>query len=149
MALSLGATDIVSEHGTEGAQHVTDISDGIGADCVLECVGTDEALQQALAATRPGGHVGFVGLPAGDPAVAVRTLFAKNIGMRGGAAPVLHYIDELINDVRDGSITPGQVFDTALSLAKVGEAYAAMDSRRSIKTLLLPPDAAATPIDEE
>lgn len=149
LALSFGATDIVTERGTEGAQQVRDLLGGLGADCVLECVGTDESLQQALAATRPGGQVGVVGLPAGNPAIEVRSLFAKNIGMRGGAAPVLSYIDDLISDVRDGSITPGRVFDTTLDLTDAARGYAAMDSRQSIKTMLLPPDRTDTPADQE
>jgi threonine dehydrogenase-like Zn-dependent dehydrogenase len=133
-----GATDIVEQRGDEGIAAVKELFGGIGPDSVLECVGTKESMDQALRSARPGGQVGFVGVPSGGPELPVRQLFNSNVGVRGGVAPVRNYIDELLPEVWNRSIAPGQVFDLTLPLEQVGEAYAAMDERRAIKTLLRP-----------
>jgi threonine dehydrogenase-like Zn-dependent dehydrogenase len=112
--------------------------DGIGADCVLECVGTKESMDQAIRSTRPGGTVGYVGVPNGGSELPIRSLFGSNIGVNGGVAPVRNYIEELLPEVLSGAINPGRVFDLELPLAEVAEAYAAMDERRAIKVLLRP-----------
>lgn len=138
LAREFGATDIVAERGEEGVQRVRDLLDGIGADCVLECVGTKESMDQAIRSARPGGMVGYVGVPNGGPELPVRQLFGTNVGVNGGVAPVRNYIEELLPEVLDGSIDPGRVFDLQLPLADVAEAYAAMDERRAIKVLLRP-----------
>lgn len=95
-------------------------------------------MAQALASARPGGRVGFVGVPAGGPELPIRDMFNRNVGVVGGVAPVRGYIEELLPDVRSGSITPGKVFDLELPLSDVAEAYAAMDERRATKVLLRP-----------
>ncbi|MFF1529556.1 zinc-dependent alcohol dehydrogenase family protein [Cellulomonas sp. NPDC058312] len=138
LARECGATDVVEERGDEGAAAVRDLLGGVGADHVLECVGTKESMQQALDTARPGGQVGFVGVPAGGPELPVRQLFATNVGVRGGMAPVRAYIEELADEVWSGAIRPGKVFDLVLGLDDVAEAYAAMDERRAIKSMLLP-----------
>jgi len=133
-----GATDIVEQRGDEGIAAVKALFDGVGADAVLECVGTKESMDQALRSARPGGQVGFVGVPSGGPELPVRQLFDSNVGVRGGMAPVRNYIDELLPEVWNGSLKPGRVFDLELPLSEVAEAYAAMDERRAIKALLKP-----------
>lgn len=133
-----GATDIVEERGEEGIAAVKALFDGIGPDAVLECVGTKESMDQALRSARPGGMVGFVGVPSGGPELPVRQLFNSNVGVNGGVAPVRNYIEELLPDVWNGVVQPGKVFDLTLPLAEVAEAYAAMDERRAIKVLLRP-----------
>jgi threonine dehydrogenase-like Zn-dependent dehydrogenase len=138
MASEFGATDIVAERGAEGIARIKDMFEGIGADAVLECVGTKESMDQALNSARPGGQVGFVGVPAGGPELPVSTMFRTNVGVRGGAAPTRNYIEELLPEVLDGTLQPGRVFDTVLPLSEAAEAYAAMDERRSIKVLLRP-----------
>ena len=138
LAWELGATHIVAERGDEGVAAVRQLTQGIGADRVLECVGTKESMAQALASARPGGRVGFVGVPAGGPELPIRDMFNRNVGVVGGVAPVRGYIEELLPDVRSGSITPGKVFDLELPLNDVAEAYAAMDERRATKVLLRP-----------
>jgi threonine dehydrogenase-like Zn-dependent dehydrogenase len=138
LARQFGATDIVAERGEEGVAVVTAMFDGIGADCVLECVGTKESMEQAIASTRPGGTVGYVGVPSGGAELPIRALFGRNIGVNGGVAPVRNYIEELLPEVLDGTIKPGLVFDLELPLAEVAEAYAAMDERRATKVLLRP-----------
>jgi threonine dehydrogenase-like Zn-dependent dehydrogenase len=95
-------------------------------------------MQQALDTVRPGGHVGYVGVPAGGPELPVQQLFSNNIGVAGGVAPVRAYLPELLADVLAGSLDPGAVFDLELPLAEVAEAYAAMDERRAVKSLLRP-----------
>jgi threonine dehydrogenase-like Zn-dependent dehydrogenase len=117
---------------------VHELLGGIGADAVLECVGTKESMQQAIDATRPGGRVGYVGVPAGGSELPIRQLFSNNISVGGGVAPVRGYIPELLADVLAGAIDPGRVFDLTLPLEQAPEAYAAMDERRSIKTMLRP-----------
>lgn len=133
-----GATDIVEARGDEGVAAVKELFDGIGPDCVLECVGTKESMDQALRSARPGGQLGFVGVPAGGPELPVRQLFNANVGVRGGVAPVRNYVEELLPEVWNGALEPGRVFDLTLPLSRVAEAYAAMDERRAIKTLLKP-----------
>ncbi|GIG27482.1 zinc-dependent alcohol dehydrogenase family protein [Cellulomonas marina] len=138
LARSFGATDVVAERGAEGVAAVRDLLDGTGADAVLECVGSKESMQQALDTARPGGTVGFVGVPAGGPELPVQQMFSTNVGVRGGIAPVRAYLPELLEDVWAGSIEPGWVFDLTLPLAEVAEAYRAMDERRAVKVMLRP-----------
>ncbi|GAB2976791.1 zinc-dependent alcohol dehydrogenase family protein [Streptomyces pseudoechinosporeus] len=137
LALEFGATDIVTERGEEGIARVKELTNGVGADSVLECVGTPEAMQQALHSARPGGNVGFVGVPH-DVAIDGQELFFSHVGLRGGPAPVRDYLPDLIQRVLDGRINPGKVFDLTLPLEQVAEGYQAMDERRAIKTLLTP-----------
>jgi threonine dehydrogenase-like Zn-dependent dehydrogenase len=137
LALDFGATDIVTERGDEGVARILDLTDGVGADAVLECVGTGEAMTQAVQATRPGGGVGFVGVPHGvklDGALLFRTM----VRLQGGPAPVRRFLPELIELVWNGAIDPGRVFDLTLLLDEAAEGYRAMDERRAIKTLLRP-----------
>jgi threonine dehydrogenase-like Zn-dependent dehydrogenase len=138
LAREFGATDIVEERGEEGIARIRELFGGVGADRVLECVGTEESMRQALGSTRPGGQVGFVGVPNGGSELPIRKLFSSNVGVRGGVAPVRNYIPELLAEVLDGRLRPGTVFDLELPLARVAEAYAAMDERRAIKVLLRP-----------
>jgi len=138
LAREFGATDVVAERGDKGVAIVTEMFDGVGAECVLECVGTKESMDQALRSTRPGGQVGFVGVPNGGPELPMRQLFNTNVGVRGGMAPVRNYVEELLPEVLSGAIDPGRVFDLTLPLAQVADAYAAMDQRRAIKVLLQP-----------
>jgi threonine dehydrogenase-like Zn-dependent dehydrogenase len=138
IAREFGATDIVEERGDAGVAAIKAMFDGIGADCVLECVGTEESMDQAIRSTRPGGTVGYVGVPNGGPTLPIRTLFDSNIGVNGGVAPVRNYIEELLPEVLSGAINPGLVFDLELPLVEVAEAYAAMDERRATKVLLRP-----------
>lgn len=138
LAREFGATHIVEERGDDGVAAIRDLTGGIGADRVLECVGTKESMDQALRSARPGGMVGFVGVPNGGPELPIRSMFGRNVGVNGGVAPVRGYIDELLPDVRSGAIRPGLVFDLELPLAEAAEAYAAMDERRATKVLLRP-----------
>jgi threonine dehydrogenase-like Zn-dependent dehydrogenase len=137
LALEFGATDIVTERGDNGAARIRDMTEGVGADSVLECVGTPESMQQALRSTRPGGNVGFVGVPHGVQ-INGEELFYSHAGLRGGPAPVRRFVPDLIARVLDGQIDPGKVFDLTLPLDEVTEAYRAMDERRAIKVLLQP-----------
>ncbi|MEU2282920.1 zinc-dependent alcohol dehydrogenase family protein [Streptomyces sp. NPDC013178] len=137
LALEFGATDIVTERGEEGIARVKELTNGVGADSVLECVGTGESMRQALHSTRPGGNVGFVGVPH-DVAIDGQELFFSHVGLRGGPAPVRGYLPDLIDRVLTGRIDPGKVFDLTLPLEQVAEGYKAMDERRAIKTLLKP-----------
>lgn len=137
LALEFGATDIVSERGEDGVARVKELTGGIGADSVLECVGTAQSMRQALHSARPGGNVGFVGVPH-EVAVDGQELFFSQVGLRGGPAPVRRYLPDLIDRVLSGRINPGKVFDLTLPLDQVAEGYKAMDERRAIKTLLKP-----------
>ncbi|MEO6778377.1 MAG: zinc-dependent alcohol dehydrogenase family protein [Gemmatimonadaceae bacterium] len=137
LALEFGATDIITERGDEGVARVKELTNGIGADSVLECVGTQQAMQQAIKSTRPGGYVGYVGVPHGV-AFDGQQLFMAEIHLHGGPAPVRRYLPDLINLVLKGKINPGKVFDLTLPLDQVAEGYRAMDERRAIKTLLMP-----------
>jgi threonine dehydrogenase-like Zn-dependent dehydrogenase len=137
LATEFGATHIVAERGAEGIERINDLTDGIGADHVLECVGTNDAMDQAVKSVRPGGGVGFVGVPHGVQ-LDVRRLFRSLVRLQGGPAPVRRFLPELIDLIWTGRIEPGKVFDLTLPLSEVAEGYAAMDERRAIKALLRP-----------
>jgi threonine dehydrogenase-like Zn-dependent dehydrogenase len=137
LARDFGATDIVPERGDEGIERVMELTGGIGADSVLECVGTEDSVVQALRSSRAGGSVGWVGVPHVTD-LPREHLFWKNVGLRGGPAPVRAYLPDLLERVWEGRIEPGKVFDLTLPLEQVAEAYAAMDERRATKVLLRP-----------
>jgi threonine dehydrogenase-like Zn-dependent dehydrogenase len=137
LAAEFGATDIVSERGDDGVARIKDLTDGVGADAVLECVGTGEAMTQAIKCARPGGGVGFVGVPHGV-SIDGSDLFNSMVRLHGGPAPVRRFLPDLIGLILDGTIDPGKVFDLKLPLAEVAEGYAAMDERRAIKSFLVP-----------
>ena len=137
LAREFGATDVVEERGEAGVARIKDLTDGLGADAALECVGTQEAMRQAIGATRPGGHVGYVGVPHGVDLDGA-DLFYRHVHLHGGPAPVRAYLPHLIDLVLARKIQPGKVFDLELPLEEVAEAYRAMDERRAIKVLLRP-----------
>jgi threonine dehydrogenase-like Zn-dependent dehydrogenase len=138
IAREFGATDIVEERGDEGVARIKEMFGGIGADFVLECVGTKESMDQAIRSARPGGMVGYVGAPYGGAELPIGALFGRNVGVNGGVAPVRNYIEELLPEVWAGDLNPGRVFDLELPMSEVAEAYAAMDERRATKVLLRP-----------
>lgn len=135
LAREFGATHIVEERGDEFAAKVKDLTDGVGADAVLECVGTEDSFRQAGASARPGAIVGFVGVPVGTK-LEMEPFFRRNIGLRGGMAPVREYLPHLIDLVLRREIEPGRVFDRTLPLEEVAEAYRLMDQREAIKVAL-------------
>jgi threonine dehydrogenase-like Zn-dependent dehydrogenase len=137
LAREFGATDIVAERDEEGVARVKELTKGVGADSVLECVGTQASMKQAIASTRPGGHLGYVGVPHGVTLKADE-LFYTHVRLHGGPAPVRRYLPKLIELVWTRQIDPGKVFDLTLPLAEVADGYRAMDERRAIKTLLRP-----------
>jgi threonine dehydrogenase-like Zn-dependent dehydrogenase len=136
LAREFGATDIVSERGDVAAERVRELTGGLGAHSLLECVGTAEALQTAISITRPGGSVGRVGVPQEDALPAGQTAFYRNITIAGGPAPARAYIPELLPDVIEGRIEPGRVFDRIVRLDGVPEGYRAMNDREAIKVLV-------------
>ena len=137
LASEFGATDIVTERGDDGVARIKELTNGVGADAVLECVGTQQSMMQAIRSTRPGGSVGYVGVPHGVE-LDGEQLFYSHIHLHGGPAPVRRFLPELIDMVWKGKISPGKVFDLTLPLDQVAEAYRAMDERRAIKVLLRP-----------
>jgi threonine dehydrogenase-like Zn-dependent dehydrogenase len=137
LAREFGATDIVTERGDEGVARIKELTKGVGADAVLECVGTQESMMQAIRSTRPGGSVGYVGVPHGVE-LDGQELFFAHVRLHGGPAPVRRYLPDLIDRVWRGQMNPGKVFDLTLPLEHVAEGYRAMDERRAIKTLLRP-----------
>jgi threonine dehydrogenase-like Zn-dependent dehydrogenase len=137
LARTFGATHVVAERGDEGVEAIMEITGGVGADAVLECVGTDDSMRSAFRIARPGSTVGFVGAPHGVE-LPVRHMFQGNIGLAGGMAPTRKYMPELLALVLDGTIEPGLVFDLTLPLDEVADGYRAMDERRAIKVLIEP-----------
>ncbi len=137
LAREFGATDIVEVRGREAKEAVRGLTEGIGADAVLECVGTNEAMGTAISIARPGSTVGIVGVPHGVE-LPLGLMFSRNIGFAGGMAPVRRYLPELMELTVNGIIEPGKVFDLALPLDQVAEGYQAMDERRAIKVMLTP-----------
>jgi threonine dehydrogenase-like Zn-dependent dehydrogenase len=137
LARDFGATDIVPERGDEGVKRIMDLTKGVGADSVLECVGTQQSMMQAIRCTRKGGYVSYVGVPHGV-GLKGEELFFAHVHLHGGPAPVRRYLPDLIDLVLNGKISPGKVFDLTLPMEQVAEGYRAMDERRAIKTLLRP-----------
>lgn len=137
LAREFGATDIVTERGAEGVARIIDLTNGVRADSVLECVGSRESMMQAIQSCRPGGFVSYVGVPH-DVELQGAALFFTHVHLHGGPAPVRRYLPELIDLILNGTINPGKVFDLTLPLDEVAEGYRAMDERRAIKALLRP-----------
>jgi threonine dehydrogenase-like Zn-dependent dehydrogenase len=135
LALEYGATDIVSERGEAGVNRIKELTKGVGADSVLECVGTKESMMQALQCARPGAMIGYVGVPHGVELDGAQLFFSQR-GLMGGPAPVRRFLPHLMDLVTERKINPGKVFDLTLPLADVAEGYRAMDERRAIKTML-------------
>lgn len=135
LATEFGATDIVEARGDAAVAAVLDLTDGVGVDAALECVGSDEAIATAAGIVRSGSVIGAVGFPTYEH-FSYKDLFWKNVGIQGGVAPARAYIPQLLGPVLEGQINPGRVFDFRTTLDHVAEAYAAMDERRAIKTLL-------------
>lgn len=137
LALEFGATDIVEERGDEGVAKVKDLTNGYGAHSVVEAVGTQQSMLQAIQATRPGGHVGYVGV-SHDVELPGQALFFAEVNLLGGPAPVRRFLPDLLDRIYRREIDPGKVFDLTLPLEQAAEAYKAMDERRAIKALLQP-----------
>jgi threonine dehydrogenase-like Zn-dependent dehydrogenase len=137
LALEFGATDIVEERGDEGVARIKELTGGLGAHSVIEAVGTQESMMQAIRSTRPGGHVGYVGVAHGVE-LPGEEIFFSHVHLHGGPAPVRRFLPELVDLIWNREIDPGKVFDLALPLDDVAEGYRAMDERRAIKALLWP-----------
>jgi len=136
LALEFGATDIIEERGSDGSARIKDLTNGLGAHSVIEAVGTPESMLQAIHATRPGGHIGYVGFTHGD--LPGDQLFFSHTHLHGGPAPVRRFLPELIELIWNRVIDPGKVFDLTLPLDQVADGYRAMDERQAVKTLLCP-----------
>jgi threonine dehydrogenase-like Zn-dependent dehydrogenase len=135
LAVAFGATDIVTERGDDGVAQIKELTGGLGAHSVIEAVGTQESMLQAIRSTRPGGHVGYVGV-AHEVELPGDELFFSHVHLHGGPAPVRRFLPELIGLIWNRQIDPGKVFDLTLPLDQAAEGYRAMDERRAIKTLL-------------
>lgn len=138
LAREFGASDVIASRGAEAEAETIDLTDGVGVDSVLECVGTEQSMSTALAIVRPGGGLGYVGVPHGAH-LPLATMFAKNITVGGGLAPARAFIPELLTDVLDGVLDPGRVFDFEVPLAGIQDGYEAMVGRTSIKSFVTMP----------
>ena len=137
LARAFGATDIITERGDDGAARVRELTGGLGAHSVIEAVGTQESMMQAISSARPGGHVGYVGV-SHDVQLPGQELFFREVHLHGGPAPVRRFLPELIRLICERAIDPGKVFDLTLPLDQAAEGYRAMDERRAVKALLKP-----------
>ncbi|MGQ4515839.1 zinc-binding dehydrogenase [Streptomyces sp. DW26H14] len=137
IARSFGATHIVSQRGQEAVEAVRELTKGEGAHSVIEAVGTEQSMSTAVRIARPGGSIGYVGAPHGSgDGIDLRHLFDRNIGVRGGLAPVRQYLPELLEDVVNGTIDPSPVFDLTIGLDQVADGYKAMNDRTALKVLI-------------
>jgi threonine dehydrogenase-like Zn-dependent dehydrogenase len=136
LARDFGATDVVSERGTEAVERVRELTDGFGVHSVLECVGLEQSERTAIEIARPGGAVGRVGVPQDETMPASQPAFYDNVTVAGGPAPVRAYIEELLPDVLEGRIEPGRVFDRAIGLDEVPDGYRAMNDREAVKVMV-------------
>jgi threonine dehydrogenase-like Zn-dependent dehydrogenase len=137
LAREFGATDVIVERGDEGVARLEELTNGLGAHSTIEAVGTQESMMQAIRATRPGGHVGYVGV-SHDVQLPGDELFFSAVRLHGGPAPVRRFLPDLIDRIVNRKIDPGKVFDLTLPLEEAADGYRAMDERRAIKTLLQP-----------
>jgi threonine dehydrogenase-like Zn-dependent dehydrogenase len=135
LATEFGATDIVAERGDSAVEAIKELTDDVGVDATLECVGTGQSMETAVSIARAGSMVGFVGVPHGVE-LPIEQMFFRTVGVRGGGAPVRVYLPELLDDVLAERINPGRVLDYETDLEGIGDAYAAMDERRAIKSLV-------------
>jgi threonine dehydrogenase-like Zn-dependent dehydrogenase len=138
LARELGATDVVTERGEQAVQRVRELTGGFGVHGVLECVGSEQAIETSVEIARPGGAIGRVGVPHYPSIPHAQPLFYKNVKVGGGPAPVRAYIDELLPDILDGTIEPGRVFDRTVGLDDVADGYRTMADRESIKVMVTP-----------
>jgi len=138
LAKEFGATDVVSERGEEAIERVRELSGGFGAQSVLECVGSEQAMDTSMGIVRAGGAVGRVGVPHYEVIKGAQMMFYRNVIVAGGPAPVRAYIDELLPDVMEGRIDPGRVFDRTVDLDGVPDGYRAMNDREALKVMIRP-----------
>jgi threonine dehydrogenase-like Zn-dependent dehydrogenase len=138
LAKDFGATDVVSERGDEGIARVRELTKGYGVQSVLECVGTEQAMDTSMEIVRPGGAVGRVGVPHYEVIKAAQQMFYNNVIVGGGPAPTRAYIPDLLPDVLEGRIDPGRVFDRTVDLDGVPDGYRAMNSREALKVMIRP-----------
>jgi threonine dehydrogenase-like Zn-dependent dehydrogenase len=138
LASDFGATDVVSERGEEGVARVKELTKGLGVQSVLECVGTEQAMDTSMGIVRAGGAVGRVGVPHYEAIKGAQMMFYRNVIVGGGPAPVRAYIDELLPDIMEGRIEPGRVFDRTVGLDGVPDGYRAMNEREALKVLIKP-----------
>lgn len=138
LAREFGATDVVSERGEEGIARVRELTQGFGVQSVLECVGTEQAMDTSMGIVRPGGAVGRVGVPHYETIPGAQQMFYNNVIVAGGPAPTLVYIDDLLPDVMEGRIDPGRVFDRTVGLDGVPDGYRAMNDREALKVMIRP-----------
>jgi threonine dehydrogenase-like Zn-dependent dehydrogenase len=136
LARDFGATDVVSERGEEAIERVRELTGGLGAHSVLECVGLEQSTLTAISIARPGGAVGRVGVPQDETMPASQPAFYNNVTIAGGPAPVRAYIEELLPDVMEGRIEPGRVFDRVTDINGVPDGYRAMNDREAIKVMI-------------
>jgi threonine dehydrogenase-like Zn-dependent dehydrogenase len=133
-----GATDVIETRGENAIRQIKVMTDNLGVDCALECVGTAESWQTAFGAIRDGGNIGAVGLPYEIPDIPVSNIFWRNLGVKGGPAPAAHYIPALLPDVISGKLNVSAIFTMTVSLSDIAEGYKAMDERRAIKVMVKP-----------
>jgi threonine dehydrogenase-like Zn-dependent dehydrogenase len=138
VARIFGATDQVAERGEAAIERVRELTGGLGASAVLECVGTEQSWETAMGIARDGGRIGYVGVPHEAPNLPLGKLFGRNIAIGGGVAPVRAYLPELLTDVLAGRIDPSPVFDKTVALDDVAEGYRAMDGRTALKVVVKP-----------
>jgi alcohol dehydrogenase len=139
LAEAFGATETIATRGEEAVERARQVTHG-GANHVMECVGAASAMDTAIAVARPGGTVGYVGVPHGieDEGLDMFGLFGDNITLSGGVAPVRAYADDLLADVLGGTLDPSPIFTKTVDLDGVPEGYRAMDEREAIKVLVKP-----------
>jgi threonine dehydrogenase-like Zn-dependent dehydrogenase len=138
LANEFGATDVVGDRGEEAIERVRELTGGIGVQSVLECVGTEQAMDTSMGIVRAGGAVGRVGVPHYEVIKSAQMMFYRNVIVAGGPAPVRAYIDALLPDVMDGRIDPGRVFDRTVDLDGVPDGYRAMNDREALKVMIRP-----------
>ena len=138
IAAEFGATDCVSERGDEAIERVHELTNG-GVNHVMECVGATSSMETAIGVARPGGTVGYVGVPHGlGDGLDLAPFFRANVTLNGGVAPVRAYAEELMADVLQGTLDPSPIFTKTVDLDGVPEGYAAMDNREAVKVLVKP-----------
>ena len=95
------------------------------------------AYEQSYAIARTGGVISRVGVPQyQDAGVGWASLFGRNLTLTGGPAPVRAYLERAIQDVLEGAIDPGKVFDKTIGIEDTPSGYAAMDAREALKVMI-------------
>ncbi|WOF22865.1 alcohol dehydrogenase catalytic domain-containing protein [Microbacterium betulae] len=136
VAARYGVETVRVDRDESAAERLRSLNGGALADRVVECVGLEAAFDSALGLVRPGGSMGFVGVPHGVDRLPPMRVFDNQTTLAGGVAPVRRYLWQLVNDTFAGGLDVSPLVDRTLPLSDVAAGYEAMSSGEALKVML-------------